>query len=247
MTIKAVVEYDGKGFHGFQMQKNEKLRTVQRVLEEVLSSVLNESIKISYAGRTDKGVNAARQVISFDTNSKMLPGKFKEVLNRLLADDVKIVELTKEKEGFDARRNIKSKTYGYNIWNGAYVPPLKRHYFLHVPQLLNIEKMKEAAEVLTGTHDFTSFCSTECEKENKVRTIFDIFIKKTDEHVHIMISGSGFLQHMVRIICGTLIMVGKGQLAADDVRVILERKDRKHKGKTEKPHALTLVKIEYGE
>jgi tRNA pseudouridine38-40 synthase len=245
MAYKLTVEYDGTDFFGFQMQKDGK-RTVQKVLQEVLLKFFNEDIKITYASRTDRGVHADGQVVGFSTKRQEEPLELRNRLNMLLPDDVKISKVEMAPEGFDAGRNIESKKYRYEICNADYLMPMFRHTSLFVYQQLDVEKMQQAASILQGTYDFTSFCSAECEKEDKVRTIFEIaVIKMQDRTIWIEIEGNGFLQHMVRIIVGTLIEVGKGKLSSQDVKNILEKKDRRHKGKTESPRGLTLVNVKY--
>lgn len=252
----AKVEYDGEGFFGMQrLSGGSEKRTVQGVLEKEISKVFEEEVKVVYASRTDRGVSAYGQVISFyisrevnNAQLRLLCGR----INRLLPEDVQILTLAVADEGFAANRGARNKVYEYRVFNGATLPPLRRHGCLHVRQPLNVAAMRAGAAFLVGEHDFTSFCKAECEKNVKTRTIFsiDIDVVSAGENergcfVTFEVKGDGFLQHMVRIVVGTLLAVGRGEIEASDVEQILQARDRRHKGKTESARGLVLVEVNY--
>jgi len=243
MRVKITIAYEGCNYSGFQIQPNAK--TVEGVINETLSKILGEDIRIIGASRTDAGVHALGNVAVFDTNSTIPADKFSYVLNQALPKDIVIQKSEEVSENFHPRRENCKKTYEYKILNREFPLPNERRDSYFCSRLLDVDKMQNAANHLIGTHDFKSFCSVKTQTETSVRTIFDIKVIKTQDLITIRVTGNGFLYNMVRIIAGTLINVGTGQMSEMDVQNALEGLDRKLAGPTAPPHALTLVEIKY--
>lgn len=244
MKYKLLIEYDGKEFSGWQSQPGK--RTVQGEIEKVLSDLFHEEIILSASGRTDKGVNAFGQVASFQSVTEITESKLRGALNAFLPEDIAIKEVAHVSDDFDARFNAKIKTYEYCFYKSRIELPLSRGRELRINDYADIEKMREAAKVLVGTHDFTSFVARKSGKTNMVRTILDIKIEDLgSEHYKLVITGNGFLYNMVRIIMGTLIMIGQGQREVSFMQEVLNAKNRKIAGNTVAPYGLYLKEVKY--
>lgn len=263
--IKLVVAYDGSGYHGWQYQPNAV--TVEGVLNRVLSSLLQEDLSVVSSSRTDTGVHSLGNIAVFDTNTKIPPEKIAYALNQRLPEDIVIQSSCEVAIDFHPRYAKSQKTYEYHILNRKMRLPLLRNeaYFYHYP--LDIAKMKEAAKYFIGEHDFASFCSAGSAVETTVRTIYalDITVHEISSwgevtanvcddklldlskgcYISIRITGSGFLYNMVRIIAGTLIHVGIGEKTPEDMKAILEARDRKTAGPTAPAVGLCMMGIEY--
>ncbi len=243
--VKCTIAYDGTSFHGYQVQSRE--RTVQGVLEDVLSSIhKGERIRISGSGRTDAGVHANGQVFHFDTPLSIPEEKWPVVLNTRLPDEVTVKDAAFVSADFHSRFSVEKKEYRYRVYTGESRSPFKRHFALHYPYGLSVSDMERAASHLIGEHDFTSFCSAKTEVEDKVRTIHHIGIHEHEEEIIFSFVGNGFLYNMVRILVGTLLEVGSGNTPVEDIPAILEARDRDRAGKTAPPHGLYLWKVDYG-
>lgn len=243
MRVKLTVAYDGTNYCGWQIQPN--ATTVESVLNEALSRLLKEDIKVIGASRTDSGVHALGNVAVFDTNTTIPAEKISYALNTMLPDDVKIQRSQQVADDFHPRHCDTIKTYEYHILNREFPMPIKRYDSVHCYRKLDIDKMREAAAYLVGTHDFKSFCSSKTQTETTVRTIYSVDVSKNDEMITIRVRGNGFLYNMVRIIAGTLMNVGMGQSTPDEVKTAVEGMDRKLAGPTAPACGLTLVQIEY--
>lgn len=241
--VKLIVAYDGTNYCGWQVQINGI--TVEEVLNKTLSELCHEDIKVIGASRTDSGVHALGNVAVFDTESGIPGEKFSFALNQRLPEDIRIQESCQVADDFHPRYCDTVKTYEYKILNRRFDVPTERLYSTFVYYPLDIDKMKRAAAVLVGEHDFKSFCSTRSQVENTVRTITDISIDKVGDMIHIRISGNGFLYNMVRIIVGTLMKIGLGIWPEDCMESILEAKDRTKAGPKAEAKGLTLVEIKY--
>ena len=241
--IKLVVAYDGTRYHGWQIQNNGI--TIEEVLNKTLSEMLNEDIKVIGASRTDAGVHALGNVAVFDTESRIPGEKFAFALNTRLPEDIRIQESCRVADDFHPRFADTVKTYEYCILNSRFPNPLKRFYSTFNYYPMDVDKMNEAASYLVGEHDFKSFCTVGAQVLTTVRTIYDLSITKDGDMVKIRITGNGFLYNMVRIISGTLMQVGTGLLAPEDVKDILDAKDRSKAGPTAEAKGLTLVEIRY--
>lgn len=243
--IRLVVAYDGTNYCGWQIQPNGI--TVEEVLNRTLCKMTGEAITVIGASRTDSGVHAMGNVAVFDTESTIPPERFSYALNQRLPDDIVIVSSDEVPADWHPRYRNCEKTYEYHILNTRIPVPTKRltNYFVSFP--LDEKKMQQAAEYLKGEHDFVSFCNVRTDVEDTVRTITALDVLRNGEEITVRITGNGFLYNMVRIIVGTLIRVGRGFYEPEQVREILEAKNRKEAGVTAPPQGLMLMQIDYGE
>ena len=241
--VMLIVAYDGTNYHGWQLQPN--VITIESVLNEALSNLLKEDIKVIGASRTDTGVHALGNIAVFDTQARMPAEKFSYALNQRLPEDIRIQSSMEVAQNFHPRRQNSRKTYEYKILNSAFPMPVYRLYshFTYVP--LDVELMQKAAYYLEGAHDFKSFCSVNTVAETTVRTIYDITVEKSGDMITIRVTGSGFLYNMVRIIAGTLMEVGRQNLEPENIPDILKALDRTKAGPTAPACGLTLVKYEW--
>ena len=241
--VKLVVAYDGTNYHGWQVQDNGI--TIDEVLNRTISELVQEDIKVIGASRTDAGVHACGNVAVFDTESRIPGDKFSFALNQRLPEDIRIQESCEVDADFHPRYADTVKTYEYNILNRRFELPTKRLYAAFCYYPMDIERMNQAAAYLVGEHDFKSFCSAGAQVQTTVRTIYAVNVTKADDMVHIRITGNGFLYNMVRIIAGTLMQVGTGLMEPEQVKEILEARDRSKAGPTAVAKGLTLVEIRY--
>lgn len=241
--VKLVVAYDGTNYHGWQVQDNGI--TIEEVLNRTISELVQEDIKVIGASRTDAGVHACGNVAVFDTESRIPEDKFSFALNQRLPEDIRIQESCEVDADFHPRYADTVKTYEYNILNRRFELPSKRLYAAFCYYPMDIERMNQAAAYLVGEHDFKSFCSAGAQVQTTVRTIYAVNVTKHDDMVHIRITGNGFLYNMVRIIAGTLMQVGTGLMEPEQVKEILEARDRSKAGPTAVAKGLTLVEIRY--
>ncbi len=243
-NIKLIIQYDGTKYKGWQRLKNTD-NTIQEKIEKTLSMIVNEDIKIIGSGRTDAGVHAFGQVANFNTSSKINVEELHNYLNTYLPQDIVVLKAKEVDERFHSRYNAVSKTYLYKIWNNKNSNPFLRKYSEHIIDRLDVKTMKEASSLLIGEHDFTSFCTTKSKKKSKERKIYSIDIKRNDKIIEIKVIGNGFLHNMVRIIVGTLLEVGKGNIKPEYVKEILNKKNRSFAGPTVSAKGLYLVEVEY--
>lgn len=241
--VKLVVAYDGTNYHGWQVQDNGI--TIEEVLNRTISELVQEDIKVIGASRTDAGVHACGNVAVFDTESRIPGDKFSFALNQRLPEDIRIQESCEVHADFHPRYADTVKTYEYNILNRWFELPSKRLYAAFCYYPMDIERMNQAAAYLVGEHDFKSFCSAGAQVQTTIRTIYAVNVTKEDDMVHIRITGNGFLYNMVRIIAGTLMQVGTGLMEPEQVKEILEARDRSKAGPTAVAKGLTLVEIRY--
>ena len=243
MRYKIEFSYDGTNFNGYQIQP--KLRTVQEELEKAVS-YLNRQTKteVVASGRTDKGVHALGQVAHFDLDVEIPLDKIKRGLNSNLPEDIHVNCVKKVSSNFHARFSSKKKEYIYLINIGEYNPML-RNYVYQYNRPLDIDNMKKGLRLLAGTHDFTSFVSSEDERENKVRTIFKTNIKEKNGIIEIAFQADGFMKYQVRNMVGLLLYVGSGKKEVKEVPNIIDAKDRTKSVKTAPPEGLYLKKVWY--
>lgn len=243
MRYRIDFSYDGTNFNGYQLQP--KLRTVQNELEKAASYLNRQSYtSVQSSGRTDKGVHALNQVAHFDMNVMIPVEKIKRGLNSNLPVDIHVIKVTKVPNHFHARFSVKKKEYIYKINTQEY-NPMMRNYIYQYNRELDINKMKEAILYFEGMHDFTSFVSSEDEREDKVRTIFKSNIKEKKGIIEISFQADGFMKYQVRNMVGILIEVGNGKKSIHDVKKILERRDRKVSIKIAPAEGLYLKKVWY--
>jgi tRNA pseudouridine38-40 synthase len=243
-NLKMEIQYDGSRYRGWQKQKDVDL-TIQGKIENVLSKMTGEDIQVIGCGRTDTGVHAESYAANFQTNYMASVDDMMDYLYEYLPEDIVVKALKDTTERFHARYNVKSKTYIYTINNNKFRDVFNRRYTYHVTEKLNLAEMKNAAEVLVGTHDFQSFTSLKAGTKATVRTINYINITENDGMIEIEVNGNGFLMNMVRIISGTLIEVGKGNLKPVDVERILKEKKRSEAGPIAQAKGLCLKSVQY--
>ncbi len=241
--IKLEIAYDGTAYHGWQIQPREL--TVEGVINQALSVLLQEEIAVIGASRTDSGVHSMGNVAVFDTETRIPVEKICYALNQHLPWDIRAQSSVEVSRHFHPRKVKSKKTYEYSILNRSISLPTERLYSYFVYYDLDIDAMKQATEFLIGEHDFKSFCSVKTQALNTVREIYHLNVKKDGYMIKIEITGSGFLYNMVRIIAGTLIEVGRGVTAPNDMVKILNGLDRGLAGPTAPAHGLTLSRIEY--
>lgn len=242
--MKCIVAYDGTNFNGFQIQP--KGRTIQAEIEKGLKKLhKGEEIKIYASGRTDTFVHAKGQVFHFDTPLEIPIERWFNALQTVLPIDIAVIELHEAEMAFHARFDVVSKEYRYFVQCGKRMDIFRRHYRYFYHYRLSAEKMKEAANQLIGTHDFTSFSSAKTDKEDKVRTIYSIDIIERNDEIEFRFVGDGFLRNMVRILVGTILEVGRGKRDASEIKEILHSKDREKAGHTAPGHGLFLWQVNY--
>jgi len=242
-NIKLIIEYDGTNYHGWQRQPN--LVTIQEVIENTLSQVLEHEVFVTSAGRTDAGVHALGQIANFSTKCGIPAEKIPYALNALLPNDIVVKFACDVPIDFHARFSAKGKYYKYVINNGRFPSAIdaKREYFC--PYRLNIDLMKEALEQLLGTHDFKGFMASGCSVKNTVRTIYEAELEVKNDKISIGLKADGFLYNMVRIIAGTLIDTGRGKISVANIKEALETGERSLIGKTAQPQGLYLIEVYY--
>ncbi len=241
--VGLIVAYDGTNYSGWQVQPNGI--TIQGILNEKLTELLEEPIEVIGASRTDAGVHALGNVCVFDTNTRIPGEKISFALNQRLPEDIRI-QLSEEVEpDFHPRYCDSEKTYEYRILNRKFPVPTERLYSYFYHYKLDVRKMQEATSYFIGTHDFASFCGTGAQVKTTVRTITGMEVFRDGDIVTIRVRGTGFLYNMVRIISGTLIEIGNGQYPPEKIVDILEARDRGAAGPTAPARGLTLVGIEY--
>ena len=244
--VKLIVAYDGTNYCGWQVQPNGI--TIEQVLNENLSKLLGEEITVTGASRTDSGVHSMGNVAIFDTETRMPADKISFALNQRLPEDIVVQDSCEVPSDWHPRYQVSRKTYEYRILNRTFRMPNRRldTYFYH--HKLDVDKMKQAASYLVGEHDFKSFCAVGAQVKTTTRTIYTCEVEKdTNDIITIRVNGNGFLYNMVRIIAGTLIRVGGGEIAPEEIPQILGKKDRTAAGPTAPAHGLTMMGIEYEE
>lgn len=243
-NIKMIVQYDGSNFKGFQRLKDND-NTIQGKIEDVLSKLTEEKIEIVASGRTDMGVHALGQVVNFKTNSTKSVEKIQKYLYKYLPESIVVTKIEEVDERFHSRYNAKSKIYMYRIDNNEFHNPFNRKYTYHLDKKLDIEKMQEASQYLIGEHDFSSFASSRSKKKSHVRKIEYIKIQEKNNLIEIYVKADGFLYNMVRIIVGTLIDAGLNKIKPEDVKDMLESKNRTAASDTAPAKGLYLLDVQY--
>jgi len=264
MRYKAIISYYGKNYVGWQKQKNGL--SVQEVLESALSKTFNTDVTATASGRTDAGVHADGQVVHFDVETSITEDKIPYAVNTFLPDDVSMLYCEKTDSEFNARFSAKRKTYTYKLYLCQHRLPMLEETHEHIVVPLDIESMNRAARIIEGEHDFKCFEAVGSKVLSTVRTIYGLSIdvkpleglpfansyngrdlngRIFNSEVSISVCGNGFLYNMVRIIAGTLYYVGIHKLTPEDVKEIIETKDRKKAGKTLAAKGLHLTSVEY--
>jgi tRNA pseudouridine38-40 synthase len=260
-NLKLILAYDGSEFFGWQVQP--EAVTVQGTLASAIGRITGEKVLPQGSGRTDAGVHALGQVVTFVTESSVPAENFLKALNAILPASVRVLEVAEAPDGFHARHAAKAKTYRFRIFRESICPPFVARYVWHYPYPLDESAMAQAAVHVIGNHDFTSFAAVDPEKRtnhekqlavgteaesrsvSNVREIFSSTWERAGGEFVYTVRGSGFLHHMVRNLVGTFILVGKGTLAVADISRILDACDRSAAGATAPASGLYLVDVEY--
>jgi tRNA pseudouridine38-40 synthase len=248
-NLKLILSYDGSEFSGWQVQPDAS--TVQGTLASVIGRVTGEKVLPQGSGRTDAGVHALAQVVTFVTESSVPTENFVKALNDVLPASIRVLDAAEVPAEFHARHSARAKTYRYRIYREAICPPFLARYVWHYPYPLDVEAMAGAGVWVIGEKDFTSFAAVDPERGREgepvsnVRTIFASSWELSGKELIYTVRGSGFLHHMVRNLVGTFILVGKGTLRPDDVTRILEARNRSAAGATAPASGLYLVGVEY--
>lgn len=242
-NFKIVIEYDGSRYNGWQKQGNTK-NTIEYKFLEILKKMTGKNVEIFASGRTDSGVHAKGQVANFKIDTNMSADEIFNYINTYLPEDIRVLSCTEEEERFHSRLNAKKKTYMYRFYQGK-PPVFERKYVYSINESLDISAMKEASKHFIGKYDFKSFCTKQKMKKSTVREIYSLDIAEKDNEIDIIITGNGFLYNMVRIISGTLLAVGKGQLSADEISEIIKAQNREKAGETLPPLGLVLLSVDY--
>lgn len=245
--IRILVAYDGTEFHGWQIQPN--VPTIQGWLEKVVSEIEGGPVKVHGSGRTDAGVHAAGQVAAFWLRNRIPCPNLRKAMNRLLPPAIRVLEVEEAPPEFHPRHHARSKTYEYRIWRDEVCPPMRRLYLCHFPYPLDERRMMELAPLFEGEHDFSAFAAAD-ERDalggSKVRRIFESRLWREGAELVYLVRGSGFLKHMVRMMVGTLVEAGKGNLDREDLERRLKSGYPGKAGPAMPPSGLCLVSVEYG-
>jgi tRNA pseudouridine38-40 synthase len=242
-----LIQYDGSRYNGWQRQGN-TANTIQEKIETILDEMYGEPVDLNGSGRTDAGVHALCQVANFKIPRLLSRYSCQEImdyLNDALPKDIRILGVEKADERFHARLSAVSKVYEYRIDCGDVANIFDRRYLVRVEEPLDLDRMRMAADYLIGEHDFKSFCDNKQMKKSTVRTIHDISLELDQGILRIRYHGNGFLYHMVRILTGTLLEVGMGDLHPAQIPIILEARDRSEAGFTAPANGLFLVDVYY--
>ncbi len=247
------IEYDGAGYIGWQRQPSG--RSIQQCLEEAAGAISGNSaaIKIYGAGRTDARVHALGQAAHFDLPREFNPYKLPLALNAYLEPSIRVVKAERVADGFHARFDAIGRAYCYRIYNRRIAAPLLNGRVWHIPEVLDIDAMTDAAKFIIGTHDFTSFRAQHCQSLSPVRTVEALWFERgrcdgaggDEGHISMMVEARSFLHHQIRNFTGTLVQVGKGKWTPQDVKTALEAKKRAAAGPTAPPEGLYLTKVTY--
>ena len=242
-NLRILVEYDGTDFSGWPRQDGQ--RTVQAVIEDTIRQVIGESVFVRAAGRTDAGVHADGQVITFDLVQAMPPHGLLRGLNSILPPDVALLEASEAAPDFDARFSARGKVYRYTVWNHMVRSPRRARTSWHVRQLLDMEAMRATAALLVGEHAFRAFRASDCDRKTTRRLVRRLEVDRQGAIVTFDVEATAFLKNMVRILVGTLIDVGRGRLEPAIVSRMLETGDRTVGGMTAPARGLTLLRVLY--
>ena len=243
MKYAGLVEYDGTDFTGWAVQPG--LRTVEGTLAEALGTVLRQPIKLTVAGRTDAGVHASGQVVSFEARTDLPPSSISYRATAVLSRDLALRRCVVVREDFDARRDARSRSYEYRVLNDPIRSPLERRRAIHVARELDLDLLWEAAKIVQGMHDFRAFTPA---KSHHVRFIRSVEGSAWEAHDGLLVYGitaNSFLYGMVRALVGTMLEVGEGRRSLSDLSRLLSGGERSEAGPAAPARGLTLVKVDY--
>ncbi|MFR6290907.1 MAG: tRNA pseudouridine(38-40) synthase TruA [Peptococcaceae bacterium] len=245
-NIKAVVQYDGSRYYGFQAQLDpDNIPTVQEVLEEAIGGLLKEPTRVHSAGRTDSGVHALGQVVHFYTESRIPVDKLANAINQHLPQDVYILSTEEVSLEFHSRKCALGKHYQYKVWNSDEITVFGNQYFYRYPGKLDDNLMLQACKLLEGTHNYQGFCSAGSTVKNFVRTVYYMHMRRDGDWLIFDVYGNGFLYNMVRIMVGTVLDIGKGRKPLHIIPVVLDNQKRHLAGRTAPASGLYLKSVFY--
>ncbi|WP_273842392.1 tRNA pseudouridine(38-40) synthase TruA [Rubrobacter calidifluminis] len=245
MRFAGLVEYDGTDFSGWARQPGR--RTVEETLSRALSTILRQPVRLTAAGRTDAGVHARGQVVSFDAETGLSPSLIAYKTSAVLPEDVALRRCVRVPEGFDARRDAVNRSYEYRIVNSPTRSPLERRYAVHVPAVLDRDLLAEAASLVRGTHDFRAFTPAKTYHVRFERLISESRWEEKGDVLAYRITADAFMYNMVRSLVGTMLEVARGRRSLRDFGRLLEGAERSEAGPTAPARGLTLVGVEYDE
>lgn len=243
-NFKAIVQYEGTRYQGWQKQDTTD-NTIQGKLEKLLSRMAGVPTEVQGSGRTDAGVHSLGQTMNFRMETSLTPKALMDTMNSYLPEDIAIVSLTEASERFHSRLNATGKRYCYRVLNSTIPHIFERRYVYQVEEKLDIDAMRTAAAYLKGSHDFKAFTSTKRGKKSTVRRIDEINIEVVGDEIRFTFTGNGFLYHMVRIIVGTLLEVGKKKMKPEQMKEILLSENREQAGPLVPGQGLTLMEVFY--
>ncbi len=243
-NYRAILQYEGTRYQGWQKQTSTD-NTIQGKLESLLSKLEKKPVEVHSSGRTDAGVHAYGQVISFVLETEKNNQEIMDYMNEYLPEDIGVISLVQAGERFHARLNATGKVYRYRVLNSSVPHIFDRKYVYQVEEVLDKEAMKKAICLLEGTHDFKSFTSKKNTKKSTIRTIYEIKMEEKEEEIIFTFFGDGFLYHMVRILMGTILEVGLHKREAESIPRILEEKNRENAGFLAPAKGLALMKVYY--
>ncbi len=237
------LSYDGTDYVGWQIQSAGK--SIQGLLEEALSILLKDPLRVIGAGRTDAGTHARGQVAHFETNQELDCALVQRALNGMLPYDIRVLRLALAADSFHAQYSATGKEYHYHLWLEPIVAPFVRRYRHHIPYSIDLERLKSAAQVFLGTHDFATFANLGSSVKTTVRTLSRIDLVQQEGGVRLEFEGNGFLYKMVRNLVGTLVEVGAGKREVSEIQKLLDAQDRRAAGVAAPARGLFLVKVNY--
>ncbi len=242
-NYRFLIEYDGTRYYGWQRQPGQN--TIQGKLESVLGLMCGSGTEVIGAGRTDGGVHAKGMVANARLDTTLSPEEIRDYLNRYLPDDIAVLEVKEAGPRFHARYNATGKTYCYTCFDGDVKPVFDRKYYTRLDEKPDVDKMRRAAELLIGEHDFRNFCVNPRMKKSTVRLVDRIEIQREGGYIRFFFHGTGFLQNMVRIMVGTLLEVGCGRMTEEQVQAVLENPERQKAGPTAPAQGLCMMNVDY--
>lgn len=243
-NIKIILQYEGTRYQGWQRQESTD-NTIQGKLEALLTKMCGRRVDVIGSGRTDAGVHALGQTANFFIDTDRKTEDIMEYMNAYLPEDIAVIYAEEAHERFHSRLNAKGKTYCYRILNSPIPHVFDRRYVYQIPEPLDVEAMRRAADMLCGTHDYRAFTSNKRSKKSTVRTVESIAVEQVQDEIRLTFTGNGFLYHMVRIMTGTLIEVGRHKREAAQLEGLLASGTREDAGELAPAKGLTLVEVRY--
>lgn len=243
-NYKIILAYDGTRYQGWESHKDGDM-TIQGKLVNVIEHLVEKPVEVIGCGRTDAGVHAKGMVANVKLDIDMAPDQIKSYLNHYLPEDIAVLEIGVASERFHSRYNAVGKTYCYTCYIGNTKPVFNRKYVYVLDEKPDINRMRKAAELLVGTHDFASFCANKKKKKSTVRTVDKIEITVEGDYLKFTVHGDGFLHHMVRILVGTLLEVGWGKRSAESMTELLAVQERAQAGVTAPAQGLCMMSVDY--